>query len=98
MRMRPWGKTNSPAGEYTENVTIPAGNNKLHLRGAGERAPRVIPAGGSASKEAPAGVPIDVVFDVLASDFTFEPMSIEHSGARRPNAISACSFDRPQHA
>lgn len=59
-------------------MTIPEGKNKLHLRGAGERATRVVSAGGSANKEAPPGVPIDVVFDILAPGVTLEPLSIEH--------------------
>ena len=66
------------AGEYTENVTIPVGKDKLHLRGTGERATRVISAGGTVNKEAPPGVPIDVVFDIFASGVTLEQLSIEH--------------------
>ena len=67
------------AGDYVENVTIPVEKTKLHLRGAGENATRVISAGGDAvPKAAPPGVAIDVVFDIFASDVTLEQLSIEH--------------------
>ncbi|MBT9568462.1 MAG: right-handed parallel beta-helix repeat-containing protein [Thiobacillus sp.] len=85
------------AGEYIENVTIPAGKNKLHVRGADERSTRVISAGGSANKEAPPGVPIDVVFDIVASGVTLEQLSIEHP-AGAPTKRDLGVFVRPPAA
>lgn len=75
----PGDTVNIAAGEYRENVTVPPGKNKLHIRGAGEDTTKVVSAGGNAvPKEAPPGVPIDVVFDIIASDVTLEKLSIEH--------------------
>ncbi|HEY9097942.1 MAG TPA: right-handed parallel beta-helix repeat-containing protein [Thiobacillus sp.] len=79
----PGDTINIAAGEYRENVTIPPGKNRLHIRGTGEGSTRVISAGGDAvPKQAPPGVPIDVVFDIVASDVTLEKLSIEH-----PNGV-----------
>ena len=67
------------AGDYIENVTIPPGKNGVRIQGAGEDKTKVISAGGDAvPKEAPPGVPIDVVFDIISADVTIEKLAIEH--------------------
>ncbi len=66
-------------GKYIENLTIPMGKNGLHIRGDGRHETFVISAGGDATpKQAPPGVPIDVIFDVFSSDVVIEKLSIQH--------------------
>ena len=66
------------AGEYFENITIPREKTGLHISGMGDKT-KVISAGGNAvPKQAPSGVPIDVIFDIFASDMTLEKIALEH--------------------
>jgi parallel beta-helix repeat protein len=94
----PGDTINIAAGEYQENVTIPAGKNRLHIQGAGEGLTRVVSAGGDVvPKQAPPGVPIDVVFDIVASDVVLEKLSIEQpNGAASKRDLGV--FVRPAAA
>jgi len=66
-------------GKYFENITIPVAKNGLHIMGQGREETFVISAGGDAlPKEAPPGVPIDVVFDVFSSNVIIEKLAIRH--------------------
>lgn len=70
------------AGRYVENVTIPVDKARITLRGAGALTTRVVSAGGlAAPKEAPAGVPADIVIDVLAPGVVVENLAVEHPAA-----------------
>jgi len=68
-------------GTYVENITIPMGKDGLHIRGENREDTFVVSAGGDVTpKQAPPGVPIDVVFDVFSSDVTIEKLAIQHPG------------------
>lgn len=83
------------AGRYVENLTIPVNKARLTLRGVGEDRTRVVSAGGLATpKEAPAGVPADIVIDVLAPGVAIENLSIEHPAAA-PTRRDIGVFVRP---
>lgn len=66
------------AGAYNENIEIPAGKDGLHIRGQGAGLTKVVSAGGLDGKFAPAGVPLDAVFDVFSPGTTISKLTIKH--------------------
>lgn len=66
------------AGTYVENVEVPAGKDGLQIRGQGTSQTKVVSAGGLDGKFAPAGVPLDAVFDIFSPGTTISKLTIKH--------------------
>jgi len=95
-------------GHYSENVVIPAGKDGLTIKGKGAGKTVVMSAGGRDGIFAPAGVPLDAVFDVFSSNVEFKKMTVGHPAGQalkrdiaffvRPPAantqISKCNITR----
>lgn len=81
------------AGLYEENVTIPVQKQNLTLAGTG-RGQMILQSAGSGQKEAPAGVPADIVLDIFAPGVTVRNLTIRHpEGA--PSGRDIGVFVRP---
>jgi len=65
-------------GLYSENVTIPAGKNGISIIGSGAVGTIVQSAGGTPSKEAPAGVAVDIIMDVFSPRVTIAGVTLLH--------------------
>lgn len=67
------------AGLFFENITIPAGKDGLTLRGAGREETVIQSAGGDlVPKEAPAGVPADIILDIFSAGVTVKDLTLRH--------------------
>jgi hypothetical protein len=80
------------AGLYVENVTIPTGKAGLTVAGTGEGSVILQSAGNL--KQAPAGVPADIVFDIFSPGVTVRNLTIRHPEAV-PTARDIGVFVRP---
>lgn len=81
-------------GSFVENVEIPPGKNGLEISGKGMDRTTVTSAGGLSGKFAPAGVPLDAVFDIFSADISLEKMTISHP-AGTPVKRDIAVFVRP---
>ena len=66
------------AGTYKENIFIPPGKNGLTITGKGVQKTIIQSAGGRDSAFAPAGVPLDALFQIVSEEVTIEKMTVEH--------------------
>lgn len=80
------------AGLYVENVTIPMGKARLTVAGTGEG--KVVLQSAGSLKQAPAGVPADIVFDIFSPGVTVRNLTIRHPEAV-PTARDIGVFVRP---
>jgi len=81
------------AGTYEENVTVAVEKKNLTLAGTGQ-AQVVLQSAGSGQKEAPAGVPADIVLDIFAPGVTVRNLTIRHSEGS-PSGRDIGVFVRP---
>lgn len=66
------------AGQYTENVRIVPGKDGISITGKGAGVTVVTSAGGVPNLYAPPTVPLDAVFDVIATGVKFKGMTVGH--------------------
>ena len=69
---------NIQSGTYRENVSIPATKEGLTLKGSGKLNTIIASAGGIDGVEAPAGIPADIVIDILAKKVTVKGLTVLH--------------------
>lgn len=68
-------------GTYVENITIAGGKDGLTLAGSGPGTVIESAGGDAPAKEAPEGVPVDIVIDILAPNVTIENLTVRHPAA-----------------
>jgi hypothetical protein len=69
---------NIQPGTYSENINIPTDKEGISLTGSGKLNTIIASAGGIDGVEAPAGVPADIVIDILAKKVTIKNLTILH--------------------
>ncbi|MEE9338303.1 MAG: right-handed parallel beta-helix repeat-containing protein [Methylococcaceae bacterium] len=71
-------RVNLQPGTYRENINIPANKVGLTLKGSGKLNTIIASAGGIDGIEAPAGIPADIVIDILAKKVTVKDLTVLH--------------------
>ena len=67
------------AGTYFENIAIPNSKDGLTIRGARHGKTNIVSAGGDVvPKQAPAGVPVDIIVDIFAPNVTIANLTLIH--------------------
>jgi parallel beta-helix repeat protein len=67
------------SGIYRENIRIPSTKEGLSLKGAGKLNTIISSAGGVDGIEAPAGIPADIIIDILAKKVTIMNLTVLHA-------------------